>query len=158
MNDTTRPHGESSPTTPNDKASSQVVASRDGAKPVRTATEKPAESLETAKNGTKSALTDPAAAKGGEVAKPATDRTATKQPDGTLSVYFLGGVGEFFVNGKRFAQQPPFDGVSIPSGTYRMACRMSGDAAPKEFAVTIRPNQGTVIEYEVGHDPVVTTE
>ena len=93
-----------------------------------------------------------------EVAKPANRPAVAKQPDGSLSVYYLGGVGEFFINGKRFTQQPPFDGVTFPAGTYRMACRMSGDTAPKEFTVTIRPNRETVIEYELGHDPVVTYE
>jgi hypothetical protein len=81
-----------------------------------------------------------------------------KPADGTLSVYFLGGVGEFFINDKRFSQQPPFEGVSLPAGTYRMACRMSGDPVPKEITVTIRPNRETVIEYELGRYPVVTEE
>ena len=155
-----RPSRETSKPMIDDGKSSMAVATRDATKPARAVPEKPGEAQDIAKNGTKSATPDVVAAKGGgDVSKPAGNRPATtKQPDGTLSVYFLGGVGEFFVNGKRFEQQPPFDGVSLPAGTYRMACRMSGDAAPKEIVVSIQPNQGTVIEYELGHDPVVTTE
>ncbi len=147
---TTRLPKEVSQTRNDDAKSSPSLATRDAAKPARTVTEKSAEPQDTGKTGTKPATTDPVAAN---------DRPAVaKQPDGTLSVYFLGGVGEFFVGGKRFAQQPPFDGVSLPAGTYRMACRLSGDTAPKEIVVTIRPNRETVIEYELGHTPVVTYE
>jgi hypothetical protein len=75
---------------------------------------------------------------------------------GTLSVFFLGGVGELRVNGKKFAHQPPFEGVSMPAGTYRIACRMTGDDAPREVMVTIRADAETVLEYEMGGTPVVT--
>ncbi|HXV14654.1 MAG TPA: protein kinase [Candidatus Krumholzibacteria bacterium] len=141
--------------------STTTVASRDAAKSTRTPIEKPAEPRATGENGTKPAISESDAVNGGgeEAKRPARDNPAVAKPaDGTLSVYFLGGVGEFFVNGKRFAQQPPFDKVSLPAGSYRMACRMSGDAAPKEIVVTIRPNQETIIEYELGQDPVVATE
>jgi serine/threonine protein kinase len=145
----------------NAQPSTTTVATRDGAKPVRTATEKPAEPRATGENGTKPATPESVAVKGGgeEAVRPARDKPAVAKPaEGSLSVFFLGGVGEFFVNGKRFAQQPPFENVALPAGTYRMACRMSGDAAPKEIVVTILPNQETVIEYELGQDPVATTE
>ncbi len=75
---------------------------------------------------------------------------------GTLSVFFLGGVGELRVNGKKFAQQPPFEGAVLPVGTYRIACRMTGDDAPREVTVTIRADLETVVEYEMGGVPVVT--
>ena len=75
---------------------------------------------------------------------------------GTLSVFFLGGVGELRVNGKKFAQQPPFEGVSLPVGTYRISCRMTGDDAPREVTVRIRADAETVVEYEMGGFPVVT--
>jgi serine/threonine protein kinase len=153
-----RPSRETSQPMRDDGKSSAVVATRDSVKPAHTVTEKAGESQDIATSGTKSATPGVVGARSADAAKPQDRPAATKQPDGTLSVYFLGGVGEFFVNGKRFEQQPPFDGVSMPAGTYRMACRMSGDAAPKEIVVSIHPNQGTVIEYELGHDPVVTTE
>jgi hypothetical protein len=76
---------------------------------------------------------------------------------GTLSVFFLGGVGELWVDGRPFAHQPPFEGVALATGTYRVACRMSGDATPRNLAVTIQPGAETVIEYELGGEPVVTT-
>jgi hypothetical protein len=158
---TSRPPRATSKPMPDDGKSSPEVATRDSTKPARAIPEKSGEVQDIAKDGTKSATPDPVVAKGdgNDAAKTAGDRPAVaKQPDGTLSVYFLGGVGEFFINGRLFARQPPFDGVSLPAATYRMACRMSGDAAPKEIVVSIRPNQGTVIEYELGHDPVVTTE
>jgi hypothetical protein len=75
---------------------------------------------------------------------------------GLLSVFFLGGVGEVKVNGKRFSQQPPFEGAVMPAGRYRVSCRMSGDSAPHEIAVTIAPGRETVIEYEMGGEPVVS--
>jgi hypothetical protein len=73
-------------------------------------------------------------------------------------VYFLGGVGEVAIDGKPFSHQPPFEAVSMPVGTYRVACRMTGDMTPKEIVVRIEPDRGTVIEYEVGGEPVVTMD
>jgi len=91
-------------------------------------------------------------------AKPTPERAQPPRVEfGTLSVFFLGGVGELRVNGKKFAHQPPFEGVTLPAGTYRIACRMTGDDAPREVFVTIRPNADTVVEYEVGGAPVVST-
>jgi hypothetical protein len=136
---------------------SDTVASREGTESARTTTKEPAESSRTDENGTKPATSQVVAAqRGDEAVRPA--KEAVKPAEGTLSVYFLGGVGEFFVNGKRFAYQPPFEGVNIAAGTYRMACRMSGDTAPREFTVTIQSNRETVVEYEIGKDPTVTTE
>jgi hypothetical protein len=93
--------------------------------------------------------------------RPTPERPApavAKPANGTLSIYFLGGVGEVFVDGRRFEHQPPFEAVSMPAGSYRIACRMSGDATPKEIVVSIRPNQETVVEYELGSNPVVATQ
>jgi serine/threonine protein kinase len=81
---------------------------------------------------------------------------AVKQ-GGALSVFFLGGVGELWIDGKKFAHQPPFEGVPMPAGTYRVACRMTGDPVPRELKVTVRPGAETVIEYELGGEPVVTS-
>jgi len=81
---------------------------------------------------------------------------AQKQRTGTLSVFFLGGVGEVMLNGKRFEHQPPFEGVEMPAGSYRMACRMSGDARPREIVVTIVAGRETIVEYETGGEPVAS--
>ncbi len=145
---------------PDAAASRTSTPTRNASQEARAVAEKPAERSGTASTGTKPAVEKAVGGGGGGTAAPDTTSAppAVKPPDGTLSVFFLGGVGEFFVEGKRFAHQPPFEKVSIPSGTYRMACHMSGDAAPKEIVVTIHPNQDTVIEYEIGRAPVVTTE
>ncbi len=139
--------------------STTTVATRDANESTGTAGKKPEEPRTTGEKGTKPAPSESGTAKGGGgegAAQPAGESQAAAKPaDGTLSVFFLGGVGEFFVNGKRFVQQPPFEKVTLPAGSYRMACRMSGDAAPKEIVVTIRPNQETIIEYELGRDPVI---
>jgi serine/threonine protein kinase len=138
-----------------------VVASRDASNTSRTVTEKPVEHPATDTGGTKTAVSDSVAKRtgGDEVVRPPGEKPVVAKPaDGTLSVFFLGGVGEFFVNGKRFSQQPPFESAAIAAGTYRMACRMSGDKAPKEITVMIRPNRETVIEYELGRDPRVVSD
>jgi hypothetical protein len=79
-------------------------------------------------------------------------------PPGFLSVFFLGGVGELWVDGRLFSQQPPFEAVPIAAGAHRVACRMSGEEKRRELTVTIRSGQNTVIEYEVGGTPVVAEE
>ena len=84
-------------------------------------------------------------------------KSVSERRTGTLSVFFLGGVGELWIDGKPFAHQPPFEAVALAAGTYRVACRMSGDAVPREFTVTVQSGAHTVIEYEVGGAPVVTT-
>ena len=140
-----------------DTSSPVVTPPRTEPKATRTVSGTSAERSGSAATGTKTAVEKDAGATAKDERTQASVPPAVK-PDGTLSVYYLGGVGEFFVNGKRFAHQPPFDKVSIPAGTYRMACRMSGDSAPKEIVVTILPNEETVIEYEIGRAPVVTTE
>ncbi len=89
-------------------------------------------------------------------AKEKTPRKPEPVRTGTLSVFFLGGVGEVMVNGKRFDHQPPFEGVVMPAGTYRIACRMSGEENPREIVVAIAPDRETVIEYEVGGEPVAS--
>jgi hypothetical protein len=134
------------------------LSARDTSKGNSSAIQNPKEARDPATSGTKTANPEKVATQGGGGASTPAKEPAAKPAEGTISVYFLGGVGEFFVNGKRFSQQPPFDGVSIAAGTYRMACRMSGDAAPKEFTVTIRANRETVIEYELGREPVVAEE
>jgi hypothetical protein len=93
---------------------------------------------------------------GRQAAAGETRRAEVARATGTLTVYFLGGVGELWVDGRPFAHQPPFEGVSMPAGTYRVSCLMSTDAAPREFAIAVRPGAETVIEYEVGGEPVVT--
>jgi hypothetical protein len=77
---------------------------------------------------------------------------------GKLSVYFLGGVGEFRVNGKLFKAQPPFSGVSVVVGTHRVSCRMANESTVKEFTISVEEDRETVIEYEIGSEPVVTIE
>jgi hypothetical protein len=77
---------------------------------------------------------------------------------GTLSVYFLGGVGEFRVNGKLFKQQPPFSGVKIPVGQHRVSCRMANETGSREFTISVEKDRETVVEYEIGGEPVVTLE
>jgi hypothetical protein len=77
---------------------------------------------------------------------------------GSLSVYFLGGVGEVWVDGKLFARQPPFEKAAIAAGAHRIECRMSGETSKQSLNVTIRPNQETVIEYEVGGRPTISEE
>jgi len=93
--------------------------------------------------------------------KPQPARVAAPGPvveNGALSVYFLGGVGDVWIDGKLFAQQPPFEKASIPAGVHRVSCRMSGDTESHELTVTIQPGRETVIEYETGGTPVVSNE
>jgi cytoskeletal protein RodZ len=92
----------------------------------------------------------------GATASQTVTRPAAPVATGTLSVYFLGGVGEVLIDGKRFPHEPPFDGVSLPAGRHRIACRMSGDATPRAVDITIVPGRETVIEYEMGGEPVVS--
>jgi predicted Ser/Thr protein kinase len=95
---------------------------------------------------------------------PATKPTVVSKPapaavaSGSLSVYFLGGVGDVWVDGKLFSRQPPFEKAALAAGTHRVSCRMSGDAESHELTVNIRPGQETVIEYEVGKTPVVSDD
>jgi serine/threonine-protein kinase len=84
-------------------------------------------------------------------------RTATVEK-GSLSVYFLGGVGDVWIDGKLFPHQPPFEKAPLSAGTHRVSCRMSEDKQSKEITVTIRPEKETVIEYEVGSNPVVSED
>jgi len=77
---------------------------------------------------------------------------------GQLSVYFLGGVGEFYLDGKRFEEQPPFTGVVVPAGSYAVSCKMFRNEDSREFQITVREGQNTVVEYEVGGEPLVSYE
>lgn len=77
---------------------------------------------------------------------------------GRLSVYFLGGVGDLLVNGKRFEQQPPFTGAVLPVGDYEISCVMYNEADSRTFSVTVRENENAVVEYEIGKEPAVTYE
>ncbi len=77
---------------------------------------------------------------------------------GSLSVYFLGGVGTVWVDGKPFAYQPPFDKVPLSAGTHRISCRMSEDKESHELTIEIHSGQDTVVEYEVGKAPVESDE
>ena len=77
---------------------------------------------------------------------------------GKLSVYFLGGVGEFRVNGTLFSRQPPFSGVKVPVGKHRITCRMASEPGAREIVITVKKGTETIIEYEIGSDPVVSIE
>ena len=79
-------------------------------------------------------------------------------PPGSLSVYYLGGVGELWVDGKLFAYQPPFDKANIAAGVHKIACRMSGEESRRELTVTIESGKETVIEYEIGGEPAVVVD
>jgi hypothetical protein len=138
-------------------ASTQEVAvvSREPSKPTGTASKKSAERPDTLASGTKTATSSKGA---GDPAPERPQPIVVRPANGTLSIFFLGGVGEVFVDGRRFEHQPPFEGISMPAGSYRIACRMSGDVTPKEIVVLIRPNRETVVEYEIGNTPIVTAE
>jgi len=77
---------------------------------------------------------------------------------GRLSVYFLGGVGELKINGKKFKEQPPFTGVVVPVGTYVVALAMFHKKDTRSFKVDVKEEQTTVIEYEVGSEPAIGYE
>ena len=94
--------------------------------------------------------------KGGS--KHAFDPPPAAPANGYLSVYFLGGVGEFFVNGKKFDQQPPFTGAVVPVGTYSASCRMFRSEDSRDFQITVTERTATVVEYEVGSQPRVSQE
>jgi serine/threonine protein kinase len=83
---------------------------------------------------------------------------APKLTFGKLSVYFLGGVGEFRINGRLFKTQPPFSGENVPVGTHRVSCRMANESEAVEFVISVEKGRETIIEYEVGSEPVVTQE
>jgi hypothetical protein len=97
----------------------------------------------------------PAPAKHAPAPKPV--RTAPVE-QGSLSVYFLGGVGDVWIDGKLFPHQPPFEKAPLAAGKHRVSCRMSEDNQTREITVTIRPEKETVIEYEVGAKPVASDE
>jgi len=86
---------------------------------------------------------------------PAAAAPAEKPAPGLLSVYFLGGVGELWVDGTLFARQPPFDRASIAAGTHHLTCKMSGDEIARKLTITVRSGELTTVEYEVGGTPVV---
>ena len=77
---------------------------------------------------------------------------------GRLSVYFLGGVGEFRVNGTLFSRQPPFSGAKVPVGKHKISCRMASEANARETEITVEKGKETVIEYEAGGKPVISIE
>jgi hypothetical protein len=79
-------------------------------------------------------------------------------PFGRMSVYFLGGVGEFYINGRRFDHQPPFTAIDMPAGEYVVACAMFREEDSRQFQVSVHAGQETIIEYEVGSEPVVSIE
>jgi serine/threonine protein kinase len=94
--------------------------------------------------------------------KPEPKPKATPPPPepeyGQLSVYFLGGVGEFHLDGNKFKEQPPFTGVVVPVGQYAVSCKMFRSEDSREFLVTVKEGKNTVVEYEVGSEPVVSHE
>ncbi|NIM22461.1 MAG: protein kinase [Candidatus Latescibacteria bacterium] len=90
--------------------------------------------------------------------KPKVEKPAPKPAPGMLSVYYLGGVGEFLLDGEKFSQQPPFTGAQVTAGRHIVTCRMFKDGSSKEFEITIQPGKETIIEYELGKEPVVRQE
>ncbi len=93
------------------------------------------------------------------MSKPKPKATPPPKPAyGQLSVYFLGGVGEFYLDGKKFEEQPPFTGVVIPVGRYTVSCKMFRGEDSREFHITVKEDENTVVEYEVGGDPSVSYE
>jgi len=100
------------------------------------------------------ALTEKISVKAGETVELA----APEFKYGTLSVYFLGGVGELQIDGKKFAQQPPFTAVPVPAGKHEVSCRMTTDSGERSFEITVKEGRETVIEYEAGNAPLVTHE
>ncbi|MFQ5510282.1 MAG: protein kinase [Candidatus Krumholzibacteriia bacterium] len=88
-------------------------------------------------------------------------RTTLEPPKlayGRLSVYFLGGVGELWFDGRKFKQQPPFTGAVVPAGRHTILCNMFREQDSREVGVTVKEGVDTVIEYEVGSEPTVTYE
>jgi serine/threonine protein kinase len=88
-------------------------------------------------------------------------RTAIDPPKidyGRLSVYFLGGVGELKLNGKKFKQQPPFTEAAIPAGRYTLTCDMFRSEDSMEFQIVVKTGETTVVEYEVGNEPTISYE
>ncbi|MEE9269592.1 MAG: serine/threonine-protein kinase [Candidatus Krumholzibacteria bacterium] len=77
---------------------------------------------------------------------------------GRLSVYFLGGVGELWFNGRKFKKQPPFTSAVVPAGTHKVVCNMFRKQDTREITVVVKEGIDTVIEYEVGSEPSVTYE
>jgi len=77
---------------------------------------------------------------------------------GRLSVYFLGGVGELNINGTKFKEQPPFTGIVVPAGSYTVSCDMFNDEDSREFTIVVREGENTIIEYEIGSEPLVSYE
>jgi len=77
---------------------------------------------------------------------------------GKLSVYFLGGVGEFKVNGKRFRAQPPFSEAKLPVGQHAVSCRFESEESARELVITVEEGMETIVEYEQGHAPIVNIE
>ncbi len=88
--------------------------------------------------------------------RPDVKKPAAKLEWGRLSVYFLGGIGEFRMDGNKFEKQPPFTGVPVAAGRHTVLCRMLKDGSTKEFQITVKPGEETVIEYELGKEPVVS--
>jgi hypothetical protein len=105
----------------------------------------------------KQAVPPPATAAATHAPAPKPARAAPVE-QGSLSVYFLGGVGDVWIDGALFPHQPPFEKAPLAAGKHRVSCRMSEDTQSKEITVNIRPEKETVIEYEVGGQPVVSDE
>ncbi len=71
---------------------------------------------------------------------------------GTLSVYFLGGVGTVELDG-RALPDPPLTGYRVKAGRHRLRCRLPRDAKPRTLEVIVEPGRETVVEYELGGRP-----
>ena len=90
--------------------------------------------------------------------KPRATAPPPKAAYGELSVYLLGGVGELYLDGEKFMEQPPFTGVVVPVGQYAVSCKMFRSEDSREFRVTVKEGKNTVVEYEVGSEPVISHE
>ena len=74
---------------------------------------------------------------------------------GTLSVYYLGGVGSVELDGAALPD-PPLTGYRVRAGRHVLRCRLPRDAEPHTLEVIVEPGRETVVEYELGGRPRAT--
>jgi len=97
-----------------------------------------------------------AGASGGGVMKAQTMPEPPAIKYGRLSVYILGGVGELYINGNKFENQPPFTAVPMPVGTHTVELRMFNGEDSRTFRITVRKDEETLVEYEPGKEPSIS--
>ena len=88
--------------------------------------------------------------------KPEPKKKSPAPQPGSLSVYFLGGIGEFYLDGKLFKQQPPFTAMPVSAGRHKIGCKMHSDEAVREIEINVISGRETIIEYEAGKQPVAS--